>query len=472
VDLVHVQAEKGLMTTLRPLLTLGALCALAAPLAAQDRPTGIKVEGIYDVRQRPVLAVRPFAGAGPIAEVIDSMTTIVARDLRFSDRYNMIDQIPQELRTGEVDVAKWNALRVTYLVTGEVTPTTSGYQLRVVVHDVPWNRITYDVRYRLPAATAANFRMAVHADSDDVVKRTVNAPGIAATRVAFTRTNRVGANQLDTYDLIIVDSDGFGVRRIAGYGGQLYSPSWSPDGSHLLYTANRDPGGWQLVEREITTGRERTIKPGGEMVSTPTYSPRDGLIVLALWRNNRNELTSFDITRNCCAQRISAPGRFMEQSPTFSHDGRLLAFTSTRSGPQAVYVANADGSNPTMITPFVAGQSSDYAAPDFSPTDTRLIFAGDWNIKVNGYRYHIMMADAARPGSQIIQLTTDGKNEDPSWAPDGRHIVYTQTEVRGQADGLYVIDGESKIRRLLVNGARLRMADWSAPLMRAADITQ
>ena len=458
------------MNTRRTMLTLSSLLALAAPLAAQDRPTGIRVEGQYDVRQRPVLAVRPFAGAGPIAEVIDSMTTIVARDLRFSDRYNMIDQIPLDLRAGAVDVAKWNALRVTYLVTGEVTPTTRGYELRVVVHDVPWSRITYDVRYALPAATGADFRMAVHAVSDDVVRRTLNVPGIAATRLAFSRTNSAPRGVTATQDLMLVDSDGYGVRRLAGFGGQLYSPAWSADGQKLLYTMNGNRG-WQLVERNMATGAQKVFEPFSELLVSPTYMPGGTEVALGAWRSNRTEIVAYDISRSCCVRRISESGRHDEVNPAFSADGRRMAFTSARLGNPAIYVGSATGAGAQLVTPFQPGVTSYYTSPAFSPLDTRLAFHGTWD-KKSSNRYQILVADAANPGGQIIQLTEQGHNEDPTWAPDGRHLVYTQTEVRGQPDGLYVIDLQSKVRRLLVPGANMRMADWSPPLMSAASLAR
>jgi Tol biopolymer transport system component len=82
--------------------------------------------------------------------------------------------------------------------------------------------------------------------------------------------------------------------------------------------------------------------------------------------------------------------------------------------------------------------------------------------------YQIMIADATRPGAQIEQITSRGNNEDPSWAPDGRNIVYTS--VGDGQGGLYIIDAESKTRRLVAQGGNLRMAEWSPLLLRASDL--
>ena len=82
--------------------------------------------------------------------------------------------------------------------------------------------------------------------------------------------------------------------------------------------------------------------------------------------------------------------------------------------------------------------------------------------------YQIMIANADRPGDQIEQITSRGNNEDPSWAPDGRNIVYTS--VGDGPGGLYIIDAVTRTRRLLARGENLRMAEWSPLLLRARDL--
>lgn len=438
----------------------------ASPLAAQqgDPPPGIRLSGAYDARQRPLLAVRPFTAGDAISETADSVLTILRRDLTYSDRYNMAGAIPATLAAGDVDYTQWNALNVVYLVTGEVMPTARGYDVALVVHDVVYRRKLLEERYAIPAGADPDFRMAVHALSDEVVRRTVNVPGSAASRVAFTRQNLDAGG---SHDLLIVDSDGFGVRRIAGFGSQLYSPDWSPDGRRVLYAVNDPNAGWQLIERDVASGSQRTISPGGDMVLTPAYAPDGNSIALSIWRGDRSEITRYNLAQQCCAERISGQGRNIETGPTFSADGRRLAFISDRLGRNALFVARADGADPMLVSPFVRGQRSDYGSPSWSPTDSRVAFHGHWN-RVGNWAFQILVADADRPGGQIEQITTRGENEDPSWAPDGRHVVYTS--VGDGPGGLYVIDVDTKLRRLLVSGGNMRMANWSAPLVRASDL--
>jgi TolB protein len=430
-----------------------------APAAAQDQPAGIRLGAPYNV-QRPLMAVRPFAGPAPIAEAVDSVSRIIQRDLRFSNRYNMLDAVPSNLASGTVDYRQWNALNVVYLVAGELSAGMRGYTLALTVHDVVYGRVISERSFSLPPATDPDFRMAVHAVSDEIVRWTLNQQGSAATRIALTRQNGGGS-----YDLLLVDSDGFAMRRVAGTGTQLYSPTWSPDGRRILYAINTDRG-WQLVERDVQSGSQRAVSPGPSQLYTPAYAPDGGRIALSAWRDDGAEIFEYELARQCCLRRLTGTGRTISMNPVYSPDGRQIAFNSDRAGNPAIYVMAADGSgSPTLLSPYSAG--SYYTSPAWAPTGSRVAFHGRWNAQMRG-TFQIMVADANRPGGQIEQITARGNNEDPSWAPDGRHVVYTS--VGDGAAGLYIIDVETKTRRLLAGGANLRMAEWSPPLVRAADL--
>ncbi|HSJ33086.1 MAG TPA: hypothetical protein VK933_16715 [Longimicrobiales bacterium] len=445
----------------RSLLAIVLLLVYAGPVLAQDPPPGIRLSTTYQTQNRPLLAVRPFEGAAPIAEALDSITGIVQRDLMNSSRFNIVEGVPASLRTGTVDYGQWNSLNVVYLVTGAVTPAADGYEVALTVHDVVYARVVHDGRYVLPAATNPAFRMAVHALADQVVQSALNSPGSAATRIVATRQHGDG-----NYDLLIMDSDGFGMRRIAGFGGQIYSPVWSPDGRKILYATGGDK--WQLVERDVATGRQRTFDPGGDMIMPPAaYAPDGSTIALGVWRQNGAELVQYDVSRSGGLRKLTGDLNTISMYPSYSPDGSRLAFMSDRIGRPAVYVMTSSGGGATMLSPFVSGQSSDYAAPSWSPTGSRVAFHGLWNRNMRG-SYQIMIADADRPGAQIEQITSRGNNEDPSWAPDGRNIVYTS--VGDGPGGLYIIDAVSRTRRLLARGDNLRMAEWSPLLLRASDL--
>jgi TolB protein len=261
-----------------------------------------------------------------------------------------------------------------------------------------------------------------------------------------------------------VDSDGFGLRRIAGRGTQLYSPVWSPDGRRILYALNSDRG-WRLVERDVRSGSERMISPGGEQLLTPAYAPNGQRIALSIWRGNGASLYEYDIAQQCCERRLSGSGNTITMNPAYAPDGRLIAFNSDRAGNNAIYIMPAGGGDASMLSPH--GRGSAYTSPSWAPDSRRVAFHGRWNLQMAG-SYQIMVADATRPGAQIDQITARGHNQDPSWGPDGRHIVYTS--VGDGPPGLYIIDADTKTRRMLAPGGNLRMAEWSPILLRASEL--
>lgn len=433
---------------------VAALAVFAAfPLAAQDTtrvPTGVELIGRYTTGKKPLVAVRPAEGAASTATLLAG--EIIHRDLQYSNRFEM-GGVPAQLARGAVDYRAWNSLNVVYLIAPVITPVGGGYQLRVDVHDIVYGTLKGSSVHPLPATSSPDFRLAIHAASDEVVRRLTGQPGIAATRVAFSR--RAGGG----YEIVTVDSDGENVQRVLASNGMIYSPTWSPDGRKLAYGVRAASAKVELHERDMTTGRVRVISSRPEFSYAPAYSPDGRKLVFSVSVGSLvSEIDEYDLANSCCIKRLSRGPR-NDLSPSYSADGGRIAFNSDRLGQLHVYVMPAGGGEATLISPYSHGEPGYYAAPDWSPTGDDIVFAG----RSRG-EYQIMIAKASRPGI-AQQLTSSGRNEDPSWAPDGRHIVFTG--VGREGSGLYVIDSQTGGIRRLVAGSRLQMADWSPVLMRS-----
>jgi TolB protein len=166
-----------------------------------------------------------------------------------------------------------------------------------------------------------------------------------------------------------------------------------------------------------------------------------------------------NIADRCCAQRLTV-GRYADNlSPTFSPDGRRIAFVSTRAGPPQVYVMAADGTDQELLAPFDYGATGSSNAPEWSPDGANVVF----HREVSGSP-QLFLVDVA--GRRVRQLTSSGRNEDPTWAPDGRHITFVSD--RSGARQLWVIDVETgRVRQLRTPGAA-RLPAWSRRLSRTA----
>ena len=119
-----------------------------------------------------------------------------------------------------------------------------------------------------------------------------------------------------------------------------------------------------------------------------------------------------------------------DSSPSWSPDGRSIAFTSDRDGNREIYVMDANGDNLQNLT----NDSSQDRSPSWSPDGRSIVFTSD---RVGGGNYEIYVMDAN--GDNVRRLT-DHPAEDraPSWSPDGRHITFDSNR-----DGdyeIYVMD--------------------------------
>lgn len=434
-----------------------AMAVGAAPLAGQDELPGVSLGLVYANSYLPALAVQPFTGSFGGDAIAPQVEAIVGRDLRNSDRFEVIDSLPDALVGDRVDYALWDRLGAVYLVTGEVESAGDGYMLVVELHDVVYGEVRDQGRFRLPSELDDDFRMAVHRTSDEIVRWATGDPGMAASRIAFTMIGSDGNKEV-----YVIDSDGENLEQVTDYNSLTESPTWSPDGSRLAISSYHT-GVPRIYEVDRFGTELRALPPlrGPGDYITPTYHPDGRTIAFSVFgSNSQSGLFTYDLERDCCLSFLSG-GPWYDLSPTYSPDGRWLAFNTLRFGdnvPQ-VMMMPAEGGAAETLSPYEYGGGGFYAAPDWSPNGDLVAFHG--RIDRSG-RYHILVANLEDGGRVLRQLTSEGNNEAPSWAPDGRHLVF-QGE-RSWGFGLMIVDVTTGRIRSLLGGRQVGLPDWSPAL--------
>ncbi len=439
-------------------LAMAGASIWVAPATAQDpnQIPGVSLGLVYETAYQPSLALKPFSGSFGGGGIARDIETIIGRDLRNSDRFQVLDELPAGMVDDRVDYSLWDRLGADWLVDGQVEGAGEGYVLVLSLHDVVYGAVRETERFRLPDPRDPDFRMAVHRVSDDIVRWITGEPGMAASRITFTMTDANGNK-----DVYIIDSDGENLRRLTDEQNLVESPTWSPDGSKIAFSS-WTTGVPRIYEIDVNTGARKMlpeVRGVGDYI-TPSYHP-DGrtMAFSVLGRGGQSGIFTYDIARDCCLSYLSG-GPWYDLSPTYSPDGRWMAFNTLRFGdavPQ-IMLMPAQGGAAETLSPYEYGGGGYYTSPDWSPFGDRVAFHG----RIERGRYHILIASLADGGRVLRQLTSEGNNEDPSWAPDGRHIVFVGERSWGY--GLFIVDAATGRIRALMSGRRVGVPDWSPAL--------
>jgi tol-pal system beta propeller repeat protein TolB len=290
-------------------------------------------------------------------------------------------------------------------------------------------------------------RFGIHGVSDEVERWLTGVRGIAATKIAF----------VDGGKLKIVDSDGANERTLPTVGAAL-SPSWHPSGRYIVY-ADADDNGTRIAQFDLRTMRTRLLAASSRGLNiTPVYTKDGKSIVWAMGGDAPAELMLASAAGDDSLPRpfVGRSG-FETTSPSFSPDGKQIVFMSPRPLTPQLYTMNVDGTGLRLLTPVVAGKRSYRTGADWSPSGEEIAFqqqAGDFQVWVIRVKDRVM-----------TQLTNEGENEDPSWAPDGRHLAITRRlGAIGDPRSIWILDERTGRLRQLTHQGDGRLSDWSPPL--------
>jgi TolB protein len=330
------------------------------------------------------------------------------------------------------------ALDVQAVVMGKWSVTGNQVRLHGEVRDVPARRPILVKDYR---GALKDWRSLVHQLADDIVLQFTGEPGVAQTRIAFV--TQIGRDK----ELQVVGCDGTGVRALTRDRSIALSPSWSPDGSLLLFTSYRGGTGPQIYVIVADGGKPYLISGRNGINTSASYSPDGREIVCTLSKDGNPEIYVMD-ARGGSPRRLTNNSA-IDTAPSWSPTGQEIAFTSDRGGSPQVYVMDREGGNVRRLTYEV-----DYTdSPAWSPKGDRIAFVSRTG---GGFDIYLCRTDGA--GARLV--VSGRSNENPRWSPDGRHLVFASN--REGAFALYVTDlDERSPRKLDTGGLQASSPAWS-----------
>ncbi len=428
------------------------LFGLAAPAAEQDwfrTGTGLGVE-------KARVAVADFVPRSSTAQPLTNIFTEVLRaDLDYSGILELVSKSFYPLQApsvpSELQHSSWSdpPTSAHMLAFGNLSASGNDLAIEAWLYDVrnPLAPAILGKRYR-GDLTETQVRRFAHQFADEIISRLSGGlPGIASTQIGFVSSR--GGNK----EIWVMDYDGANQRQVTFLRSIALTPRWSPDATRIAFTCYAPAGGVtsaQICIHSTETGKPVAFPRWRGTNSSPAWSPDGSQIMFMSSMHGDPELFVADANGGHLKRITYSAG--VDTSPAWNpKTGQQVAFVSDRSGVPQLYLMNADGSNVEKLALADKGYVID---PAWSPNGQLLAFS--WRRPNGNYDLYVMEV-ASR---QIVELTRDaGRNERPSWAPDGRHIVFESTRAGTRQIWTMLADG-THLRQLTTQGQN-ESPNWS-----------
>jgi TolB protein len=416
----------------RRLVVAAGVLALALPAAAQFR---VEISGV-GATQLPIAVVR-FRDEDKSNQ---SPSAIIRADLERSGAFKIVDANGTTLdETGQPKMPEWRQRAADALVAGSVTRLADGrYDIRFKLWDVVKGS---ELGGQSSAVDAGDLRLAAHRIADYIYEKLTGEKGVFSTRIAYV--TRAG----NRYTLRVADADGENGQVALNSGQPIISPAWSPNGKELAYVSFERQKAVVFVHN-VASGERRAIADFRGSNSAPAWAPDGERLAVTLSREGGSQL--YSIGKNGGDPRRLASSPAIDTEAEYSADGRFLYFTSDRGGSPQIYRMAASGGNAERVT-----FSGNYnISPTVSPDGRTLAY-----VTRAGNAFRLVVLDLATAGAQPLTISDTSDDEHPSFAPNGRLLIYA-TRTQGRTVLMTTtLDGKIKAR-LPSQTADLREPVW------------
>ena len=403
------------------------------------------------------IAIPAFPGEGPNAQLGRDVAGVVSNDLQSSGLFRLIDpkSFIQDVSTGGPPrFGDWRQINAQALVSGQVQTQPDGKsRVEFRLWDVFAEKQLAGFAY---TTTQKNWRRIAHIIADEIYKRLTGEDGYFDSRIVYIAESGPAQNRIKR--LAIMDQDGANNQHLTDGRSLVLTPRFSPSVQEITYLSYAG-GTPRVYLYNIDTGQQGSIGDFPGMSFAPRFSPDGNRVLLSRAENGASNVYVMDL-RTRHATRLT-DGSAIDTSPCFSPDGTKVAFNSDRGGSQQLYVMNADGSGIQRIS-FGSGK---YATPVWSPRGDLIAFT-----KIGGDTGQFSIGVMHPDGSGERILTSDFLVEGPTWAPNGRVLMYfrgSPTDKSGHGGGarLFTIDLTGSNQREVPTPGDASDPAWS-PLLR------
>jgi TolB protein len=416
----------ALTVTRRDALVLGA--AAGGLMLSSRYASAVRID-ITEGNFQPLPIAIPnfFGGADSDNDTAVGVTQIITANLKGSGLFLPIDPAAFLEKLAGVDnvpnFPNWRTINAQALVTGRITRQNDG---RLKAEFRLWDVLAgQQLDGKQYFTTPDNWRRIAHIISDAIYERLTGEKGYFDTRVVFV--DETGPKDRRVKRLAIMDQDGANVRYLTRGDELVLTPRFSPSTQEITYMAygQGDPRVYLL---NIETGQREIVGNFPGMSFAPRFSPDGQSVIMSLQEGSNANLFIMDLRSKIC-------------------------FESDRGGRQQIYVMPAAGGAAQRIS-FGDGA---YSTPVWSPRGNYIAFTKQ---TANTFAIGVMKPDGS--GERI--LTEGFHNEGPTFAPNGRVIMYFSDNVGSPGPSLFTIDTAGRNQQRVPTPSYASDPAWS-PLL-------
>lgn len=429
---------------------LPVLLVAVAALAA-GRPAHALIE--IDVTQGKVeplpIAIPELLGRSSRERAYgQQIAEVIAADLKGSGLFRPLDKKAFIERISSINTAPrfgdWRVINAQALAVGRVEQVSDG---RLKAEFRLWDVVAQKQMTGLQFfTTRKNWRRVAHMIADAIYKRLTGESGYFDTRIVYIAES--GPKDQRVKRLAIMDQDGANLRYLTDGRSLVLTPRFSPKAQEITYMSYAG-GRPRVYLLNIETGQQEIIGDFPGMSFAPRFSPDGHKIILSLQQDGNANIYTMELRSRRWTRLTNSPS--IDTGSSYSPDGQRIVFESDRGGSQQLYVMGANGGNARRIS---FGKGS-YSTPVWSPRGDLVAFTK----RTRGQ----FLIGVMRPDGSGERILTEGyHNEGPTWAPNGRVLMFFR-ESRGTSGGprLYQIDLTGYNERLVETPGFASDPAWS-----------
>ena len=392
---------------------------------------GLLLPSFAGAQTKLLIAVPDFVAGSPAdGEVGIGVTQVITNNLRRSGLFAPIEQAAFIERIVNIDAApqfqSWKTINAQALVTGRMTRQGDGrLKAEFRLWDIASGQQLIGQQYY---TSPEYWRRIAHIISDQIYQRLTGDKGYFDSRVVFV--DETGSKERRVKRLALMDQDGANVRYLTRGSDLVLTPRFSPSTQEITYMefGQGDP---RVYLFNIETGQREIVGNFPGMSFSPRFSPDGQRVIMSLQQGGNSNLFVMDLRSKSTTRLTDTPA--IDTSPSYAPDGTRICFESDRGGKPQIYVMAATGGPAQRISFSKDDAGGSYSTPVWSPRGDYIAFT-----KQGGGQFSIGIMKPDGSGERL--LTSGFHNEGPTFAPNGRVVMFFRDPGGNAGPSLFTVD--------------------------------